>query len=345
MDQPITPAPDNFDPQSAEQQYAAYYAQQAQQQAAMRSVPPQTPSKMSAGWKVVIGIVLVSLLGICGLCGLIAVMIPSDVGPSGDAVALIHVTGVISGTGSSVNGVVTPENMLALLAAAENDDSVEAVLLRIDSPGGTVAASEEISTEIARMTKPVVASIGDVGASGAYMIASQCDEIVALRTSAVGSIGVISEVMNLEELMEKVGVDFTVITAGEYKDAGSPYRSLTETETALIEQSVDGAYQEFIDVVARGRGLERSAVEEMATGWVWSGVEAQEMGLVDTLGTFNDAVDRAADLGGIKGDPHIVTYDEYDPFDLIWSLLGITDRLSPTSALDGEATFRRALPR
>jgi protease-4 len=194
------------------------------------------------------------------------------------------------------------------------------------------------------MSKPVVASIGDIGASGAYMIASQCDEIVSSRTSSVGSIGVIAEVMNLEGLLEKVGVDFTVITAGEFKDAGSPYRSITETETALIEHSVDMAYQEFIDVVARGRGLDRASVEEMATGWVWSGVEAQEMGLVDTLGPFNYAFDRAADLGGIEGDPYIVTYDEYDPFDVIWSLLGIRDRLSPASALDNEAMLRRSLP-
>ena len=154
-------------------------------------------------------------------------------------------------------------------------------MLRVNSPGGTVAASEEISAYVKAAKKPVVVSVGDVDASGAYMVSSQADTIIALPGSAVGSIGVITEIPNVNGLLEKLGIEFVTITAGEYKGAGSPFEALTATETALIQTSVDEVYAQFIDIVAEGRDMERSEVESLATGWAWNGSEAKKLGLVD----------------------------------------------------------------
>ncbi|MDP2183499.1 MAG: signal peptide peptidase SppA [Actinomycetota bacterium] len=313
-----------------------------QQQYGPASQPPagQPPvAKSSTGWKILAAIIAVMFICAIACCGLsIAAVGSAGSGGSaafGEAIAVIHIDGIIAGTGSSMNGVISPEEFLGKLDQAADDSNVKAVLLRVDSPGGTVAASQEIATEIARFEKPVVVSIGDVGASGAYMVASQCDEIVANRTSTVGSIGVIAEIPNVARLLEKVGVEFTVLTAGEYKGAGSPYRSLSASETALMQEEIDFAYDEFISIVADGRGLPEAEVRKMATGWAWSGVKAKEMGLVDTLGTYADAIDRAAELGGIDGEPQIVTYDEYSLSDVVGSLIGLTDRLDRIGALGG----------
>jgi len=264
----------------------------------------------------------------------------------GDAVAVIRVDGVIAGTGSSIDGYVTPEAFMDQLDQAEEDESVKAIVLRVDSPGGTVAASEEIAAYVKDCTKPVVVSVGDVGASGAYMISSQADEIWAMPGSAVGSIGVISEIPNVAGLMDKVGVEFQVITAGKYKDAGSPYRPLTDEERSLIQGEVDDAYDQFIGIVADGRDMTRPEVEELATGWAWNGDRAKELGLVDKIGTYSDALDSAAKRGGIEGDYDVTTYEE-DFQDIFSSVLGIKRQLDRLGALtEGrESTVRRALPK
>ncbi len=304
----------------------------------------------STGWKWVVGIVVALFLVLFACSGLAVVsMLGPDSGPSrgsGDAVALLHLDGVIAGTGSIYSGIVTPEYFVDQLQQAEADPRVKAILIRVDSPGGTVAASQEIAIETARIDKPIVVSVGDVAASGAYMVASQCDEIIAAPTSSVGSIGVIAQIPNVAGLLDTLGIEFTVLTSGEYKDAGSPYRSLTATETALFEQHLDFAYREFISIVAEGRGMPESEVEQMANGWIWPGAVAEEMGLVDATGTFNDALDRAAELGGIEGEPRIISYREPDLSWLFQSLIGLTspmDRLGG-SALEGD-TLRQSLPR
>lgn len=313
---------------------------------------PAPAQSSSSAWRWFVGIVLVLILATFACCGLSFASLGSQSGLGGkvalgESIAVIHIDGVIAGTGSAVNGVITPEDILYQLDQALSDDNVKAILLRIDSPGGTVAASQEIAMEVAYAAeeKPVIASVGDVGASGAYMVASQCDEIIALPTSAVGSIGVITEIPNVAGLLDKLGVQFTVLTAGKYKDAGSPYRSLTPTETTLIQQEVDNAYEEFITIVAEGRDLPEEKVREMATGWAYSAREGEKLGLVDTLGTYNDAVDRAAELGGIDGDPGIVTYDTTGYGDLLSTLLGVKSSLdrigsiAPDMGTDGRAAL------
>jgi len=309
--------------------------------------PGPAPAKSGSGWKWFAIAMVVLALAVFGCC-IVSVFsfAPMDSGTTfGDSIVVIHLDGVIAGTGSRVDGYITPEAMFDQLDRAAADSNVKAILVRVDSPGGTVAASQEIATEIARVDKPVVVSVGDVDASGAYMISSQADLIVASPTSTVGSIGVIAEIPNLAGLLEKVGVEFTVLTAGEFKDAGSPWRSITETETALIQEEIDFAYEEFIRIVAEGRELPESRVREMATGWAWSGAEAMEMGLVDELGTYNDALDHAADLGGIDGDYEIVSYEEYDYTDLLLSLIGIKDTLGRIGAVSDVDVSQPAIPR
>jgi len=307
--------------------------------------PVQRPPKKHNGWVialVVVGVLL--LLGCGGMFALFASM--GEIGTSsglGDSIALIHIDGPISGTGSSIDGVVTPEDVIDQLDQAANDPSVKAVLLRIDSPGGTVAASQEIAMAVERMEVPVVASIGDIGASGAYMVASQCDHIVAAPGSSVGSIGVIMQLTNVRGLLDKLGVEFTVITKGDLKDAGSPYRSVTTTEVALIDEQMTIAYDQFIADVAKGRDMDEADVRELATGWAWMGTEALKLGLIDSLGNYSDALDKAAELGGIDGEPEIVTYEPSMRLeDFALSLFGLKSALSPA---DAEALRRLGLPR
>ena len=313
---------------------------------------PETPSRkpMSRGskWALGLGAALV-VLGLLS-CVFFVVVALSEEGMApipgyGDSVALIYIDGVIAGTGSIYDGVSSPAYILDQLDQALADESVEAILLRIDSPGGTVAASQEISLAVRRAAeeKPVVASIGDIGASGAYMVASQCDEIVASPGSSVGSIGVIMEIPNVAGLLDKLGVEFTVLTEGEYKDAGSPFRSVTATESAMLQEQLALVREQFIADVAEGRGMPEAEVAELATGWVWLGSEAIELGLIDTLGNFDDAIDAAADLGGIEGEPYLVTYEsELRIEDLLWSMIGLTSR---SQALDVDALRRSGLPR
>lgn len=309
---------------------------------------PERTRKISAGarWTIIVAIVLVLLVGTsCALLTYVGIEGPNLGTSAAGNVAVIHIDGIIAGTGTRTGGYITPEYLLDQLDQALADDRVDAIVLRIDSPGGTVAASQEIKTAVERASaeKPVVASVGDLCASGAYMVASQCDSIVVSPGSAVGSIGVIMEIPNAEELLDKLGVRFTVITKGDLKDTGSYLRSLTPSETALFDTQMTLAYDQFIKDVANGRDLPEGEVREMATGWVWLGTEALDKGLVDKLGNYNDAIAEAGRLGGIEGKPGTVSYEEYDPWTtLINDLLGLR---SPASGLDASALRRLGLPR
>ena len=175
------------------------------------------------------------------------------------------------------------------------------------------------------------------------MVSSQADWIISAPGSDVGSIGVILEVSNLEGLLDKLGVKFAVITAGEYKDIGSPYRSMTATETKMLQEQVDLVYNQFIDYVAKGRKMPRDKVKELATGMAWAGTEAKGLGLVDQIGTYNDAVDKAARLGKIQGEPEIIEYQRGMYSDLLSALLGASAKLDTIAAAlktDGAATDR-----
>jgi protease-4 len=209
--------------------------------------------------------------------------------------------------------------VISQLRQAKEDPDVAAVVLRINSPGGTAAGSQEVYNEVLRIKesgKPVVASFADTAASGGYLVACGADEIVANPASITGSIGVIIEVTNFVELYDKLGIGTDTIKSGEHKDMGSVNRPLDESEREIMQSMVDDIYAQFVDIVAEGRGLSVERVRELADGRIYTGRQALELGLVDRLGDQVDAIDAAAALAGIDSSPRIKEYGVRSPFSL-----------------------------
>ncbi|MDZ7837009.1 MAG: signal peptide peptidase SppA [Actinomycetota bacterium] len=157
--------------------------------------------------------------------------------------------------------------------------------------------------------------------AGAYYIARAADHIVANRSSSVGSIGVILQVANLEGLYDKLGVEYTTIKQGKYKDIGSSSRDMTAEEKQLLEQQTKQIYNQFIDDVAESRGMETEEVRQLATGWTYIGTEALDLGLIDQLGNYKDAIDAAASLGEIEGEPAVTGRQQFSLWDMVLRLL------------------------
>lgn len=185
---------------------------------------------------------------------------------------------------------------------------IKAIVVRIDSPGGGVAPTQEIYTEIQKLKKkkPVIASLGGVAASGGYYIASACDQIIANPGTLTGSIGVIMELGNVEELMRKLGLKRETIKSGPHKDIGSPLRPLSREGRAILQSLVDNVHGQFVSAVAKGRKIPEDKVRKLADGRVYSGEQARELGLVDLLGNMEDAIDVAVKRAGIKGEPQVI---------------------------------------
>ena len=195
------------------------------------------------------------------------------------------------------------------LKVLAKDDRVQAVVLRINSGGGTVASVQEVHNAVRDLKahgKKVVASFGDVAASGAYYVACACDRIIANPGTITGSIGVIFSVGNVEGLFRKIGVKIEVLKSGKYKDIGSGYSEMTEEERGLLNAMLDRAYGQFVEAVKTGRGFSNEKVEELAQGQLFTGAQALEAGLIDKIGSYEDAVKEAAELAGIKGEPEII---------------------------------------
>lgn len=187
--------------------------------------------------------------------------------------------------------------------------SIKAIIFRVDSPGGGVAASQEIYEEVKKTResgKPVVVSMGSVAASGGYYVSCAATRIVANPGTVTGSIGVISQFFHVDDLMKKIGVDVTTYKTGRFKDSGSPFRKPAADEKFLFDQLLGDVYDQFVDVIVEERKLEKKNVLKYADGRVFTGRQALEYGFVDTLGTFEDAVSIAAELGGIEGKPRVV---------------------------------------
>lgn len=187
--------------------------------------------------------------------------------------------------------------------------TVKAVVLRINSPGGSIGAVQEIYEEVIRLKekrKKVVVSMGDVGASGAYYIACAADKIVANPGTITGSIGVLMSMGNMEELFRKIGIKVEVIKRGKHKDIGSLSREMTAEEKRLLQGLIDDAYDQFLQVVIEGRNLRKSKAEKIAQGQVFTGRQAKNLGLIDEIGNFQDAVRLAGKLAGIPGEPKII---------------------------------------
>ncbi len=186
--------------------------------------------------------------------------------------------------------------------------SIKAIVLRIDSPGGAVGPSQEIYREIRRTarSKPVVASMGSVAASGGYYIASAANHIVANPGTITGSIGVIIHLPNLQELFGKIGYQMTTIKSGQFKDIGNPAREMTPEEKELLQTTIDETYHQFVRDVALARNLPEEEVRKVADGRIIMGEKALELKLVDQLGNFEDAIAKAGELAKIQGEPEVV---------------------------------------
>lgn len=232
--------------------------------------------------------------------------------PLGNDVAVIEIRGPIWEV----------ESVVRQLKKYSGASSVGAIVLRIDSGGGGVGASQEIYAAVkraARSGKPIVASLGALGASGAYYIACGADSIVANPGTITGSIGVRMEFPIAEELLRKIGVEFETIKSAEHKDIGSPYREMTDVERALMREMIDDVYDQFVSVIVEERGLPREEVVRVADGRVFSGRQARELGFVDRMGSLEDAIDVAGAMAGVSGTPRVVKERrrEFSLFDLL----------------------------
>jgi protease-4 len=268
--------------------------------------------------------VLAALAVLLAACGVVSIDLTPRVRPleettiegSGrDKVLLVELSGVLA-----EEPLITLEGRPAVpllarvreeLDKAEEDDRVRALVLRINSPGGTVTASDVLYHEIGRFKArrgiPVVAAIMDVGASGGYYVALAADRIVAHPTTVTGSIGVLMLSVNASGLLEKVGVSASYIKSGALKDAGSPFRAMTPEERGLFQGLIDRLHERFVGLVVRERRLEEPRVRALADGRVYTGAQAVDLGLVDRIGYLEDAIALAREAAGLR-EARVVTY-------------------------------------
>jgi len=218
---------------------------------------------------------------------------------SGEKIALVELKGVITSS----------EDFVRQVKKYREDRSIKAILLRIDSPGGAVVPSQEMYEEVKKTReegKPVVVSMGSLAASGGYYVACGASKLVANRGTLTGSVGVISEILQLHDALTKLGIDVKTIKAGKLKDAGSPTRKMTDQDQHYFQQLMDDVHRQFIDVVRVERKMTEEQAVGLSDGRVFTGEQAVANGLADTLGTYEDALALAAAMAGIKGQPSVV---------------------------------------
>jgi len=230
---------------------------------------------------------------------------------SGDRPTLSGLTGRV-GLVEVVGEIDDSQDFVDQIDRMDRDATVHAVVIRLDSPGGGVAASQEMYEAVRKLHddgKPVVASLAGVAASGAFYVACAADSIVSNPGTLTGSIGVIMSFPTTEELFRKVGVRLEVIKTGKFKDVGSIWRPMTEDERKLLQDVLSNVYDQFIDAISDGRGLNREDILPYADGRVFTGDQALDYGFVDRLGDLDDAIQMAGKMGGIKGRPTVVRKD------------------------------------
>jgi protease-4 len=244
-------------------------------------------------------------------------------GGFGSKIGVVELEGVI----------LDPDSVVQDLKKFADDDSIKAIILHVNSPGGGVAASEEIYREVKRVRdekkKRIVASIGTVGASGAYYVSSATNKIYADNGSVVGSIGVISEWVNYGDLMRWAKLKPEVLTVGEFKDTGDPTRELTPAERAYLQGLIENMYGQFVQAVAEGRHAKTDDIRAIANGKVWSGQQALSMKLIDQVGDFQDAVQDTAKAVGISGEP-VLVHPEKDRKTLLDLMTGDVSQWLPS---------------
>lgn len=221
-----------------------------------------------------------------------------------------------SGSGEGVVAIIELNDKISESTTIVNqfkkfrkNNFVRSILLRINSPGGGVAPSQEIYEEVKKTRDsgiPVVVSMGSVCASGGYYISLGANKIMANPGTLTGSIGVISEFVHFNKMFEKVGISTTTIKSGKFKDVGSPFRQTTKEENLRLQKMLDDVYNQFVEVVIKERKMDKNKAIELADGSVYSGRQAYELGLIDTIGTYEDAIMLSSKLGGIQGEPSII---------------------------------------
>lgn len=251
------------------------------------------------------------LLVIAVIISLILALLHENL-PLGEKVALIRIEGPIFDSKDTIDEIKD----------YVKDLSIKAIVLRIDSPGGAVAPSQEIYEEVRKAVakKTIVVSMGSIAASGGYYIASPATRIIANPGTLTGSIGVIMEIPNMEGLMNKIGVKTEVIKSGKHKDIASVFRGINKEERDILQNVLDNVHDQFITAVSEGRKMLRDDVQTIADGRIYTGEQALKAGLIDELGNLEDAVKAAANLSGIKGEPSVVSKEE--KFSLISFLRG-----------------------
>lgn len=246
-------------------------------------------------------VILLVFFVIAIVVSLVLVLFQKNI-PMGERIALVRVEGPI----------LDSKDVIDELKGHVKDPSIKAIVLRIDSPGGAVAPSQEIYEEIRKAVtkKKVVVSMGSVAASGGYYIAAPATRIVANPGTLTGSIGVIMEIPNVEGLMNKIGVKTEVIKSGRHKDIASVFRGIKKEEREILQGVLDNVHEQFIKAVAEGRKMLIEDVKRIADGRVFTGEQALKAGLVDEIGNLEDAIKSAAKLAGIKGEPAVVSKEE-----------------------------------
>ena len=237
-------------------------------------------------------------------------------------VAVVELAGVMTSSHDVGSRAVSARTVIGLLEKYREDDSVKAIVLRVDSPGGTVVAAQEIHGELMRLRagagKKIVVSMGDLAASGGYYVACAADRVFASPGTLTGSIGVIMQFPNYQALFGKIGLGTNTIKSGEFKDVGNGARDMTERDRKLLQGLVDDVYAQFVEAVATGRRMSPEQVRPLADGRVFSGRQAKQLGLVDELGDLDAAIAAAGKLAGIEGKPEVI---RETPRRGIWELL------------------------
>lgn len=219
--------------------------------------------------------------------------------PPGEKIAVVEIKGIITNS----------EPVIDKILKFKKNKSVKAIVLRINSPGGAVGPSQEIYEEIKKINqkKKVVASMDSIATSGGYYVACAAEKILANPGTITGSIGVLMKFTNIEELLRKIGLKGVILKSGEYKDVGSPLRKMTLKEEKILKGLIDDVHLQFIEAVAKGRKIPEDQVKEkLADGRIFSGKQAKDLGLVDELGNIQDAIQIAAEIADIKGEPRVI---------------------------------------
>jgi len=253
------------------------------------------------------------------------------------SIALVEVKGMITDSGE----------IIKQLHYAKDENSIKAVVLRVDTPGGVVGPTQEIHEEITKIKKikPVIVSMGSVAASGGYYIAAPANIIFANPGTITGSIGVLMKLADFQSLLDKVGVKSTVIKSGEFKDTGSPVRPITLQDKKLLQGIVESMYEQFVFAVSDGRKIPIRKVRELADGRIFTGEQAKKLKLVDKLGNLQDAIDEAAKMTGIKHKPKIVYPPQTKKSYIDILLKGVTESLVKTikTESDGDERFEYSM--